>query len=313
MRRAAPVLVCVLHCVDSLDVPAAQSYANVEGSAATASSTALLAQFAKRFRGDFDNLAQVVSDRARGLAPREGGGHEHIHCNLQPITLKLPAELGCSREHVLASYYFDGQPERAFRVRIYELRAVADPDCDCADPQRAFCIQMGIYRLREERTLQLDSMGQSSCDVVWSTLDVAPSLRIPDCDVFWRWRSGHFEGRMRTESIIVHSPVLRKPIVVRDDVSLSESALCCNDRGNDLDGKYVYGNIHGVPYKMDRVPWSRCEPLPSTEDFRRLRRRCPRHTPDLVVAARAVSHAAATSCAAAAHVVGKATAAHATI
>lgn len=212
-----------------------------------------MARFAQQFRGDFDNLAQVERDRAAGLAPREGGGHEHIHCRLQPVDLHLPGELKGSRSHVLASYYFNGQPERVFRARLYELRAVAD-DADFGE-----CIQMGIYRLREQTHRQLEATQQSACDVGWSAHDVSPSLRIPDCDVFWRWCGERFEGRMRTESIVVDSPVLNKPIVVRDDVALSQDSLWCNDRGSDLDGNYVYGNIRDVPYKMDRVPWSRCE------------------------------------------------------
>ena len=89
---------------------------------------------------------------------------------------------------------------------------------------------------------------------------MAASLRIPDCDVFWRWLGERFEGEMRTESIVVRSPVLQRDIVVKDDVALWEGgdgasdALWCNDRGFDLEGNYVYGNIHEVPYKMQRVP-----------------------------------------------------------
>jgi hypothetical protein len=38
------------------------------------------------FQGDFDNYAQVVEDRKQKLEPREGGGHEHFHCTLVPVT-----------------------------------------------------------------------------------------------------------------------------------------------------------------------------------------------------------------------------------
>lgn len=223
--------------------------------APVASGASRLDEFLRCFRGDFDNRAQIESERAAGLVPREGGGHEHIHCRLQPVDLRLPAELGSSTSHVLASYYFDGQPERIFRSRVYELRAVDDADF-------GECIQMRIYRLSEQAEQQLVATRHSACDFVWSALDVSPALRIRDCDVFWRWCGERFEGRMRTESIIVDSPILGKPIVVRDDVSLSENALWCNDRGNGMDGSYIYGNIHGVPYKMDRVPWSSCESVP---------------------------------------------------
>ena len=64
---------------------------------------------------------------------------------------------------------------------------------------------------------------------------------------------GCFEGEMLTESIRVFSPVLKKEIVVRDDVTLTEGMLSCNDRGHDETGAFVYGNFLGVPYHMDRV------------------------------------------------------------
>ena len=30
---------------------------------------------------------QVAKDAAEGLSPREGGGHEHIHCRIQPVVM----------------------------------------------------------------------------------------------------------------------------------------------------------------------------------------------------------------------------------
>jgi hypothetical protein len=63
------------------------------------------------FQGDFDNYAQVVEDRKNGLLPREGGGHEHFHCTLVPVTESTR----------LAAFFFDGNPNRIFRFRYYEL------------------------------------------------------------------------------------------------------------------------------------------------------------------------------------------------
>jgi len=205
-----------------------------------------VAHFKGMFRGHFDNLAQVRADRASGLLPREGGGHEHIHCHLQPVKLSdAPAD-----SVVLAHYYFDGQPERTFRLRLYKLTALQ------TDAQFGECVEMSIFRLRGEAEQQLRQAGSAATAVEWSSADIAAALRIPGCDVFWRWCGERFEGRMRTESITVDSPVLRKPIIVRDDVALMEDALWCNDRGTDMDGNYVYGNIHNVPYKMSRVDWA---------------------------------------------------------
>jgi CpeT/CpcT family (DUF1001) len=64
------------------------------------------------FQGDFDNYHQVVDDRRQNLAPREGGGHEHIHCSLIPVT----------QTSRLAAFYFDGQPAAIFRFRFYRLQ-----------------------------------------------------------------------------------------------------------------------------------------------------------------------------------------------
>jgi CpeT/CpcT family (DUF1001) len=68
------------------------------------------------FQGDFDNYHQVVSDRRQNLTPREGGGHEHIHCALIPVT----------RTSRLAAFYFDGQPTAIFRFRFYRLQPVVE-------------------------------------------------------------------------------------------------------------------------------------------------------------------------------------------
>ncbi|KAL7536946.1 hypothetical protein ACHAXR_007499 [Thalassiosira sp. AJA248-18] len=75
-----------------------------------------------QFQGDFDNYNQVIQDRRHGLAPAEGGGHEHIHCTLVP----------CPQHHddgthqdqnqwILAAFYFNGNPRQIFRFRAYKL------------------------------------------------------------------------------------------------------------------------------------------------------------------------------------------------
>ena len=209
-----------------------------------APATEMLESFSSMFVGHFDNHAQVTSDRAVGMAPREGGGHEHIHCRLQ----RVPYVRDADERLVLARYYFDGVPTKPFRTRLYALRALDD------DPDFGHCVHMAIYRLRDA-TEALVSAARGDVDAAeWTVDDLSPSLKIPDCDIFWKGGvAGRFDGRMRTDSIVVHSPVLNKPIVVKDDVALWEDALWCNDRGEDLDGGYVYGNTRGVPYQMRRV------------------------------------------------------------
>lgn len=50
--------------------------------------------FERWFRGRFDNAGQVAEERAQGMAPGEGGGHEQIHCVLEPLPNLRPGSLG---------------------------------------------------------------------------------------------------------------------------------------------------------------------------------------------------------------------------
>lgn len=208
----------------------------------------LLDTFLEQFHGHFDNHAQIVANEAAGLAPREGGGHEHIHCVLRHVPVR-----GADGPHVLATYYFNGRPEAVFRERLYAFDAVT------ADPQFGDCVRMAIYKLREPVTARLRAAGElegySADDVALTAeCDLDDELLVPGADVYWRWCGERFEGEMRTDSITIVSERTGDEIVVRDDVALWEDALWVNDRGHDAaSGDYVYGNIHGIPYKMARV------------------------------------------------------------
>jgi hypothetical protein len=201
--------------------------------------------FVDNFVGHFDNHAQVQHEQARGLSPREGGGHEHIHCVLSPVTF---SDASADGKHLLASYYFNGEPTAVFRQRLYELDALE------RDPQFGRCVRMKIFRMRPEVEQQL-AAGVPPADVSWSASDdLSEGLHVPEADVFWRWCGERFEGAMRTHSIEIVSERSGRPLTVRDDVALWADALWVNDRGSDAEtGAYVYGNIHDIPYKMQRV------------------------------------------------------------
>jgi len=70
------------------------------------------ANFHRWFRGQFDNAAQVAEERAQGMGPGEGGGHEQIHCVLEPLPALCPGSLGggegflgaCVRAYARASW-----------------------------------------------------------------------------------------------------------------------------------------------------------------------------------------------------------------
>jgi len=233
--RAARAPSMILRDVPSVRVPS--------------SSSRLCDSLLEHFAGHFDNHAQVAANEAAGLAPRHGGGHEHIHCTLRPV----PVHGTRADAHVLASYYFDGQPGSVFRERLYAFDALP------ADPQFGTCVRMAIYKLRPPVTAQLRAAGgvagYSADDVAFTAAaDLADDLHVPGADVFWRRSGERFEGHMRSDAITIVSERSGRPMVVRDDVTLWSDALWVNDRGHDAaTGEYVYGNIRGVPYKLARV------------------------------------------------------------
>ena len=210
--------------------------------------------FLSQFSGHFDNHAQVLANEAEGLFPREGGGHEHIHCMLTPFEIADDDDAPtATRRHVLATYYFNGNPFAVFRERLYGFDELSD------DPQFGACVRMSIYKIRPETAAQLraaTAAGRRVDEVEFTASDLSDELRIPEADVFWRWCGERYEGEMRTESITLVSE--RDPtqlLRITDDVAFWGDALWVNDRGSDAEsGEYVYGNIHSVPYKMSRVP-----------------------------------------------------------
>eukprot|EP00170_Pyropia_yezoensis_P009369 contig_41261_g9404 len=91
-----------------------------------------MAEFLAWFAGDFDNYEQVLEERAAGLFPREGGGHEHIHCTLTPL----------GDGWLFAKYYFNGDPSVVFRSRLYRVTPVVGSPVGL--------LEMRIYRLFAE-------------------------------------------------------------------------------------------------------------------------------------------------------------------
>ena len=143
-------------------------------STGTSPSLSFLDDLSARFQGDFDNYEQDLADRTGHdppRTPREGGGHEHIHCTLVPINdnndddydndmSTSSSALSLIRPYVrddvravrLAAFYFDGLPERIFRFRLYALWDApstaddSDDDSDSDDDR----VGMTLYSLNPE-------------------------------------------------------------------------------------------------------------------------------------------------------------------
>lgn len=210
-----------------------------------------LQEFLALFAGEFDNYDQIAAERAVGILPCEGGGHEHIHCSITPLNGDL----------LFARYYFNGNPSVVFRSRLYRVSV--------SDSSDRGIIEMRIFRFYEEIERQLKINNYDVKAVEWDDGDVYDWLE--GCEVFWERyvpdsvasdeasrtlgiESGpRFVGYMKGGGCELHSREIGGRIRVMDDLLLTSGELWVADRGFDEADNFVYGNRRGIPYKMKRV------------------------------------------------------------
>lgn len=206
-----------------------------------------------RFQGDFDNYEQVVEDRSQGMLPREGGGHEHIHCSLVPV----------SKDSRLAAFYFDGDPTAVFRFRFYKLVPdVAKNSVDTVlytlDPELEGIIRQCPDPLRWKTIFEEENGGERV-------------TKLNDCEVRWSWlldpvqhayaAAHNHDKDPGIHAVMVHGEALVESqmmpgvqILIRDQLSLWHEELWIHDRGFDPSTmKFIYGNQKGIPYRLERV------------------------------------------------------------
>ncbi|GKY96653.1 hypothetical protein MPSEU_000624900 [Mayamaea pseudoterrestris] len=237
----------------------------------------LWTELLSRFQGDFDNYNQVLHDRKQGKLPREGGGHEHIHCTMIPVTNNTR----------LAAFYFDGTPQAIFRFRFYQLVPASLVNGN-DDDETIYTI---LYTLDTEVEGQLRAVSQEplrwpaifraynqsesataarDADTNFSPSKSSSHLlkRLPDCEVEWSFRRDPIlhayastEPPDAIHAVMVHGQALvdsqmipGQRILIKDQLSLWSNALWIHDRGFEPDTmNFIYGNRDNVPYKMERV------------------------------------------------------------
>ena len=247
-------------------------------------SKTLWESLAQNFQGDFDNYEQVLEDRRNGRLPREGGGHEHIHCTIVPLGT-LSARL--------AAFYFDGAPQRIFRFRYYELQQPS-PVCSESIPainvggtaatqqpqQQQIRMEMRLYTLNPKLEGLLRSKPENP--EKWSSMfesfaktnPSAPAVYIlPNCEVSWSLdidtvqhsylasQSSQSPKEPGVHAVMVHGEAIVDSTMIQgikirvlDQLSLFPDTFYINDRGLDPEtGAYVYGNQRNIPYRLDRV------------------------------------------------------------
>lgn len=210
-----------------------------------------LADFMSFFQGEFDNYDQIASQRRMGMGPREGGGHEHIHCSITPVSSEL----------LFARYYFNGDPSIVFRSRLYHVTV--------SDSSDRGIVEMRIFRFYEETEQRLKAHNYDVNAIEWDDGDVYDWLE--GCEVFWERYEARpdeedsagkqlgiepgprFVGYMKGGGCELYSREIGGRIKVMDDLLLTSEDLWVADRGFDDQSNFVYGNRRGVPYKMRRV------------------------------------------------------------
>mmetsp|Transcript_305 Transcript_305/g.749 ORF Transcript_305/g.749 Transcript_305/m.749 type:complete len:437 (+) Transcript_305:168-1478(+) len=234
------------------------------------------------FSGDFDNYQQVVEDRRLGLLPKEGGGHEHFHCTLIPVNTTTR----------LAAFYFDGNPQRIFRFRFYEIVEVVEPtsgELSSFSSSPSSSIEMRLYTLHPELETKLRSHADepSTWPTIFyefdpisssSTVELPKVSILPKCEIAWSTQKDPAqhsyiddvqEDSLRSTSsklspvhavmvygeAIVNSTIIPGMMIrIVDQLSLFENSFYINDRGFDpASGDYIYGNQRDVPYVLQRV------------------------------------------------------------
>ena len=205
--------------------------------------------FLASFSGDFDNYHQVVHDRQKGLLPREGGGHEHIHCTLIPV----------SPNARLAAFYFDGNPQKIFRFRFYEIHGDGIMKLYTLTPELEGLLRQELDPTEWPRIYT--DYGSPTCSKI---------QELPKCDVQWSdvpdleqhaYALEAYPNRLGYHAVMVYGEAtiesLMMPgrkILVRDQLSLWEDEFWIHDRGFDPDSMaYIYGNQLSIPYQLQRV------------------------------------------------------------
>ena len=230
--------------------------------------------------GDWDNHEQCVEDAAFGRAPGPGGGHEHMHCKICDASHLAPPQLrGLGQPILSAKYYFNGDPSKVFRYRLYSFSPVLEPTTERG------AVEMRLWRFLPHAEAVLRTCGYDLREI--ETQEGAVAEQIQGCNIYWdkvdeEHDEFHYRGLMGKddEGTWIDSqnvPGLR--ILVKDDLKLFRNQLWVNDRGFDaevrknmsthdhgdaftlmcyplhfiLQGNFVYGNQRGVPYKLKRV------------------------------------------------------------
>ena len=238
----------------------------------------------QRFQGDFDNYNQVLEERAQDLFPGRGGGHEHFHCTLIPV----------SKTGRLAAFYLEGDPFRIFRFRYYEIVWCSNEDSQGEQVK----MQLSMLHPQLETLLRSHAEERNKWPSLFSEFVASttkhPKLKyLQHCEVAWSLApdpvqhayilqensdyeneeeelDGIHGAMVHGEAIVSSTMRPGMKIRVMSALSLFDNVFFIHDRGLDPEtGAFLYGNQAGIPYRLERVVgWHNADDKSGTEpDF----------------------------------------------
>jgi len=182
------------------------------------------------FEGEFDNNEQVYFEGTLKVGDEEK--HERIHSIFKRA--ELP-EIGKNIFYV--QQYSDGDPNKVYRQRLYKFT----PNYE----RGVVALEILSYKdAASVRDAHLDMTKLNGLTV--ADLDTMPE----GCTVFWERRANQFVGFMDDGACQIKSKRSGKMLTFDDDLLLTDDQIWIQDRAEDADGNYVYGNKASVAHKL---------------------------------------------------------------
>jgi len=186
--------------------------------------------FLKWFSGEFDNYTQALQDKINKI--------KYPHRQLHSVI--IPANLSHFEGHTFyVQQYLDGDPEKIYRQRIYEVSWNPFDDV----------IETKIYRFKENGKKYKDAYLHPKIlkDLRPESLELSKG-----CEVYWKKRGNKFYGSNRKNSCVFISSKSGKKLVISEKLILSNESLWILENTFDNKGNVVYGRTDGEYYKLNK-------------------------------------------------------------
>jgi len=201
-----------------------------------------LAQMMQWFSGRFDNYWQTRQQESSKEPVEHPNGR--IHSIFAPIS--MPA-LGKNVFYV--QQYAEGDPSNIYRQRLYSFTTNPKEDA----------IELVIYAPPDAEAVIDAHLDPSKLD----GLSPNDLKSYPGCEVYWQRQNrgiddDHFIGFTKDGACKVISSRSGKTLLISDTLRLDAKQIWIQDRAEDTEGNWIYGNRANIPHKLQRTRFFEC-------------------------------------------------------